>query len=190
MTYFPMGVIDAAKFNCTKYPGICKPMDFLTLDIVRDMQMQLNRIAKMKNLKMVAIDGDIGPGTMALAAKCDIGIAAGGPVSGFALIADVVRDTARAKADALGAPATVSGPVPAKAPTIINAAGVEIKAPPMVGASLVDSVKNLGMPTLLALGAAAIGAGYFLTKGSKKKPGIRYRTRTRTRYIRRYRSRR
>lgn len=163
--YLPaMGAIDASKFNCTKYPGICKPMDFATLDIVREMQQQLNRIAKVKGLPLIAVTGDIGPNTLALAIRADIGIASTATASGISMIADSIRDGARAKADALGAPASVSAPIPPKAPTIVTPNGTEIKAPPMVGASLLDSVKNLGMPTLAVLAAAMLGAGYYFTR--------------------------
>jgi hypothetical protein len=199
MTYLPtMGDIDLLKFNCTKYPGICKPMDFPTLGIVRDMQNQINRVASAKGMRLIATDGDIGPGTVAAVAAINHFLA---PLSfdtssNTAVVLKMVGIAIRAKAvaDGLGVPAMVSAPIPAKAPAIITPTGIEIKAPPMVGASALDAVKNLGMPTLLLLGAAAIGAGYFLTRPTKSssapaKPRTRYRTRTRTRYIRRYRPR-
>jgi hypothetical protein len=174
MTYLPtMGDTDLYKFNCTKYPGICKPTDFGTLDIVRDMQNQINRIAKVKGLKLIAVDGDIGPGTVAAVAAINPFLAplSFSTSSNTAVVIHIVDIAIRAKAvaDGLGAPEKVSAPIPAKAPAIIMPSGIEVKAPPMVGASMIDAVKNLGMPMLLLLGAAAVGVGYYVTKKKKAK---------------------
>jgi hypothetical protein len=44
-----------------------------------------------------------------------------------------------------------------------------VKGPPPAGSSLVDSVKNLGMPTLLALGVGLGAAAYFMTEKKGRK---------------------
>lgn len=171
MTYLPsLGSIDASKFNCTKYPGVCKPMDFVTLDLVRDMQDQLNRIAKVKGLKLIAVDGDIGPGTVALAKATGpwMMVDTSSPM-GIATGADALFEAAKKVADSLNAPAKVSPPIPPKAPSIITSTGLELKAPPRAGASMLDSVKNLGMPTLLLLGVGVVGVGYYATRKGKKR---------------------
>src|SRR5262245_29618696 len=67
MTYFPMGDGDPIAFNSTKYPGVCKPMNETTLQAVYSLQNAGNRVAKMKGGKLIARDGDIGPGTLAAA---------------------------------------------------------------------------------------------------------------------------
>lgn len=168
MTYFPMGEIDTAKFNSTKYPGTCKPMDFDTLNIVREMQSQINRIAKARGRTLIAVDGDVGPGTVAAvrAASGDLAPLQFDTSSCMAVATRAIDIGIRAKtvADGLGVPAKVSAPIPPKAPSIVTITGAEIKAPPMVGASLLDSVKNLGMPTLLVLGAGLVGIGYYVTR--------------------------
>lgn len=172
MPYFPTGDIDSSKFNCTKYPGVCKPMDFDTLNIVRDMQNQINRVAKMKGAKLIAVDGDIGPGTVAAVSAVLSSLAPAtfdtSSSAAVARVCDQIGARAKAVADGLNAPAQVSAPIPLKQPSIIMPSGLEVKAPPMVGASLIDGVKNLGMTTLLILGVAAAGAGYYLTRKPKK----------------------
>ena len=69
MTYLPtMGdLAEPISFNNTKYPGVCKPTNGTTLQLVYDLQNQCNRIAKMKGGKIIAPDGDIGPATLAAA---------------------------------------------------------------------------------------------------------------------------
>jgi hypothetical protein len=207
MTYFPMGTIDASKFNSTKYPGVCKPMDNDTLQVVYDLQNQLNRLAKMKGAALIAVDGDIGPGTVALATKL-------GPWSHFASMmetaapistssctdvaqnADAIAAGAKSQADSLGAPEKVSGPAPAKPPTIITPSGQEVKGPAPAGASLLDSFKNLDTTTMLVLGGILVGGVVLLgfkprgAASSSTKPSVRYRTRTRYIPRRRPRSRR
>lgn len=171
MTYFPMGEIDTAKFNSTKYPGTCKPMDFDTLNIVREMQGQLNRLAKARGRTLIAVDGDVGPGTVAAvrAAAGDLSPLQFDTSSCMAVATRSLDIGMRAKtvADGLGAPAKVPSPIPPKAPSIVTITGAEIKAPPMAGASLIDSVKNLGMPMLLLLGVGVVGVGYYVTKKAK-----------------------
>lgn len=173
MTYLPtMGdTAEPITFNSTKYPGICKPSNPTTLHAVYDLQNQCNRIAKMKGGKIIAQDGDIGPGTLAAArfAEGFLGPVPKSTASCTDLGANIIAFTAAltAKADALGAPAKVSAPVPARAPTLVMPSGLEIKGGPPIGASALDSIKNLGMPMLLVLGAAAIGVGYYVTKKAK-----------------------
>jgi hypothetical protein len=174
MTYLPtMGDTATIAFNSTKYPGICKPSNPTTLQAVYDMQNQINRIAKMKGGKIIAQDGDIGPGTLA-AARFAAGYlgpvaVASAPSSCSALGAAIIEFTSavRAKADDLGAPAKVSAPVPARAPTLVMPTGLEVKGGPPIGASALDSLKNLGMPMMLLIGAAAVGIGYYVTKKAK-----------------------
>jgi len=198
MTYFPMGAIDASKFNSTKYPGVCKPMDVATLQIVYDLQNQLNRLAKMiaTDRQPIAVDGDIGPGTVSMATRLGLLTLkeqSEGGCMAVAQNADSLAATAKKHADELGAPVTVPSPSPSKPPTIITAAGLEIKGPPPSGASLLDSFKNLDTTTMLALGVVLAGGAFLLLSKPKgaapSKPRIRYRTRHRTRYITR-RSRR
>jgi len=187
--YFPMGADDAPNFNSTKYPGVCKPTNQATLELVYELQRQLNRIAQMKGLTKIAVDGDIGPGTVRLFNQ-----AIGGSASCQTIASQVSTFTAQlnALAVSLNAPAKVSSPAPAKPPTYVNATtGLEVVAPKGMAASLSDSI-GLSTPMLLLLGIAAIGAGYYLTrKPGASKPSVRYRTRHRTRYVtRRIRSRR
>jgi hypothetical protein len=168
MTYLPtMGAADAVpSFNTTKYPGVCKPSNEPTLQLVYDLQNQLNRVAQAKGLTKIGVDGDIGPGTIKLF-NAVLGTSANCVTIGATIGAFTAQVTAIA--NELGAPAKVSGPIPAKAPTIVTATGLEVKGPPPAGSSLVDSVKNLGMPTLLALGVGLGAAAYFMTKKKGRK---------------------
>lgn len=170
MTYLPtMGAIDTASFNDTRFPGIAYATNPLTHALFTDLQRQLNRAAYAKKLSTrVAEDGKIGGETLALAKVAGPLMVDYSSVHNLALMADVVRDGAKSAADAAGAPAKVPSPIPSAPPKMLDvASGQLVKAPPMVGASLVDSVKNLGMPVLLLLGAAAVGVGYYVTKKAK-----------------------
>ena len=165
MTYFPMGAVEPSDF-VSRAGGICKPTNQETLDKVRDFQHQLNRVAYARKAKMIAKDGDVGPATLA-ALQAALGVTTDCMTAAMRI--DTLASQANQLATSLGAPDEIPGePIPAKRPTFVNVAtNVEVAAAPQPGASALDSVKNLGVPTLLALGVAVVGAGYYLTKKGK-----------------------
>lgn len=154
---------DPLVFNSTKYPGTCKPSNKSTLDVFRELQRQLNRVAQLRGLGKIAVDGDIGPGTVSLANK-----ALGAPANctTIAASADGYANQAKIMADNGGAPATVASPVPIRPSTIVNAVtGVEVIAPRAgIGGSVVDAWKNLTPVGKVAGLAIAGGLGYYLYK--------------------------
>lgn len=166
MTYFPMGTIDASNFNSTKYPGVCKPMNVDTLNQVVDMQQQLNRVAQQKGVAKIAPDGDIGPATVALVNKVkEIVLDLTTPSSTCSQVAsnaDLIANNARMFADTAGVPATVAAPAPPKPPSFITPAGGEISVPGAGGASA-SLLDGMSTTTMILLGVAVVGAGYFLT---------------------------
>jgi hypothetical protein len=173
MTYLPtMGTIDSTHFNSTRYPGVCKPTDFPTLEVFKEMQYQLDRLAEGRKLAKIAIDGDIGPGTMKL-------VKATGPwmmvdtssCASVAQYADVISAGAQKKADDLGVPAKITTPATFAKPSILAPTGAIVVAPPGqmgAGASIGDAFKGLGTAGMLAVGAAIVGIGYFVTTKMKK----------------------
>jgi hypothetical protein len=166
--YLPVGASASdMAFNTTKYPGICKPSNEATLQAVYSLQKELNRVSYAKGIKPpIAVDGDVGPGTVARFNKI-----LGGNADCTDIAREILAHTASLAvlAAALQAPASVPSPIPAKAPTIVLPTGAEIKGPPPTGASALDSIKNLGMPMLLLLGAGAVGVGYYVTRKKGRK---------------------
>lgn len=158
-------------FNSTKYPGVCKPSNERTLAMFKDLQSQLNRVAQAKGIPKIAVDGDIGPGTIKLMTSAAM-IAAGTGCSSVASAAVPFTGAARVIADAAGAPATVVSPAPARPSTLVSATGAEVLAPaPGYGGSLVDSWNQLSMPMRIAALGALGGLGYYVYKSSSKKKG-------------------
>jgi hypothetical protein len=185
MTYIPTGeagdaaIIDfatakrgltAAECHATKFPGVCKPTNQAALNIFFELQRQLNRVAKAKGLSLIAVDGDIGPGTLKLVNASGITAMTGVGCQGVALVADMLAAKAKAVADAAGMPATVAGPAPAKPPSFVTPSGALVNVAAPASASLIDSVKNLGTPMLAVLGIGVIGIGYLLLRKPKAKP--------------------
>jgi hypothetical protein len=208
MTYFPMGDVASTDFNSTKYPGVCKPSTTDALATFRRMQTQLDRVATVKGLPLIAVDGDIGPGTIGLFSKLkqeivsyamanqDVAastkIALATSCAQVASVADVIANEAESYADSLNAPSKPASPPPAKPPTLVLQTGQEVPAP--MSADILEAFKNIGTTGMLAIGAAMLGIGFLLLakpgKAAPAKSSVRYRTRTRTRYIPRYRRRR
>lgn len=168
MTYLPtMGATDMVvpSFNTTKYPGTCKPANAPTLELVYELQRQLNRVAQMRKLTKIAVDGDIGPGTVKLF-NAALGTSAdcttiGSQVRAFTAQLGVLAAT-------LGAPAKVPAPAPAKPSTFVDpTTNLDVIAPKGIAASLSDSI-GLSTPMIAALGVAAVGVGYYVYKRKAK----------------------
>jgi len=162
---------EGITWNSTKYPGTCKPSDFATLAKFKALQEQLNRVAQVKGFTKIAVDGDFGPGTVDLAKK----VSQSNTLTCSALAGSVTTFTASfaALATSLSAPAKVAGPAPIKPPSIVNAAGNVVIAPPGSGnpiaASLYDSVSGLGTVGVVAAVGIAGGIGYLLFFKKKRR---------------------
>lgn len=157
----------------TSVGGVCKPKNFPALNVARELQRQLNRVAQVKGFAKVGVDGAIGPGTLALFTKVQAvssGQVMGSPATcmGVAPDVDILAPQVKALADSLGAPATVSEPLSITPPTILTKSG-KILVPPDAGA--VGAFASMSTVEKLALLGVAGGIGYLLFAGKKKKKG-------------------
>lgn len=151
--------------------NVCKPANFPALGFARAFQGQLNRVAQVKGLGKVSTDGAIGPATLALFRQVQTGAPAGqimGDASSCLNIAadvDVLGQQVQVYADALGAPATVSGPaLSLSPPAITTKSGKTVLAP---DAGFTGDLARLSGVEKMALLGVAGGVGYLLFK---KKP--------------------
>lgn len=159
-----LGDITAADF--VNRSGNCKPTNFATLAKFKALQTQLNRVAHAKGLPKIAVDGDIGPGTIKLLASATGGNA-GATCSTIAPIAEALTAQVEAIANAAGAPAKVSSPAPPSPPAIINAT-TGVITPQPVSASLTDALGRMSTTQMLVI-AAALGGGAYLMLGKKRR---------------------
>lgn len=168
--------------------GICKPTDPTALDRFKELQRQANRVADAIGATKIAVDGAIGPGTIALLTTIK-GKAAAADTGGFgwgnflanqslascsAVAGGVLNITPMlsAMADALGASSSVASPAPASTPTIYNPiTGTEV-AQGMTD-SIGDAFKNLSTPMQIAALGIAGGLAYFTLLKKPKKKGRR-----------------
>lgn len=159
----------------TSVSGVCKPQNFPALQAVQEFQRQLNRVAQVKGLGKIGVDGAVGPKTVALF-KSVQSIGAGsimGDASscmGIAPDVDVLAAQIRDLADTLGAPATVSGPISIMPATIVTKSGKTVVAP---DAGIIGSLATLGSVEKVALLGIVGGIGYILL--NKKKTTKRRR---------------
>jgi hypothetical protein len=178
MTYFPtMGSIDPGLFNATKFPGVAYAINPTTHALFMDMQKQLNRMSYGRKMPTrIAVDGKIGEGTRALAKA--LGFGGTDTNSSMALNADSITAGAKAWADSVGVGEDVPAPKP-KTPPMFYDAKID-KLTPGAGASILDSFKDMfkdmSMTTKIALAAAAVGIGYYITKKPKSNPAKRRRS--------------
>jgi len=197
MSYATLGSIDSSSFNSTKYPGVCKPSTTATLAAFQNLQTQLNRVAQAKNLPKVAVDGDVGPGTVALAGYVKAVAAAdatGADTTGdntvadnaatlasvidassctsIASRADDIAANAEMYATALGVPSTVPAPVNTSATTLVSSTGAETQISGAVQNTVSSAAASFGalgtMEQVVVIGAIGI-AGYIVFGGKKKR---------------------
>lgn len=157
--------------NSFKLVGnICKPLTYASLASGQDLQRQLNRMAKVKSLPLISIDGAIGPGTVSLFATVT-GNAQTCSAIGASCVA--FTQTVQLQADLVGAPTFVPAPSPSAPLSLATASGKVVKAPlSTTAASILDTVGLGTLSTAEQLGLAALGIGiiYFIGKGAKKVP--------------------
>lgn len=161
----------AADFSVVN--GVCKPKNFPALAASREFQAQLNRVAQAKGFSKISTDGAVGPGTLALFRKVQAA-APRGQIMGDASTClnisadvDVLGQQIQVFADALGVPATVSGPaLSISPPTIVTKSGQTVLAP---DAGVVGSLASLSDVGKLALLGVAGGLGYMLYKGRRSR---------------------
>jgi hypothetical protein len=167
------GLEPGVTWNSTKIPGTCKPSDFATLAKFKAFQEQLNRVAQVKGYPKIAVDGDIGPGTVALALKVTGSNTAASSCATIAGNITALTTAVMAVANTLSAPAKVSGPAPVTPPSIVNAAGQIQVAPPgagnSIGASIYDTFDKLGTVGKLAAVGILGGIGYFVIVKKKRR---------------------
>jgi hypothetical protein len=176
MTYLPMGDVSSDSFNSTKYPGVCKPSTVAALTTFKRMQHNLNRCAVVSGASTIAVDGDIGPGTVTLFGrlKSHLGTyalgnndtnaaikiaAAGSSCSSIAAVADVIANIAESYADDQNAPTSPPAPKPIKPPTLVSSTGLETPAP--AGSNLLAVWGTTSTPVKLAALGILGGIGYF-----------------------------
>ena len=182
--YTAIGEVTSAAY--TIVGDVAKPANFTVLEQFKELQRQLNRVAKVKGLRAIGIDGDIGPGTIALtqgvqnAAKADLTagkLADTRAATGVALIrsstADgiaggvpAITEHIKGYASQLGASTSVSSPRPAQPPAIyVPSTGLSVPQP--MSASALDALKNLS--TVEQLGIVGVGVGALIVLGKKKR---------------------
>jgi len=164
--------------------GVCKPNDSGTLANFKELQRQANRVADAIGTAKIAVDGAIGPGTLALlttiqgkAKAADTGnfgfgnFLANQNLSSCSAVAGGVLNITpmlSAMADALGVSSSVASPSPASTPTTYDPiTGKE--TPQSLTSSIGDAFSNMSTTMQMAALGIAGGIGYYLYKGSKKK---------------------
>lgn len=159
----------AADF--TSVNGACKPSNFPALAMVQEFQSQLNRVAQMRAFSKIAVDGAVGPATLALFRL--VQSAAGGSVMGdpsscmgVAPDVDVLAAQIRAFADTLGAPTIVAGTLSIAPPTILTKSGKTVVPP---NAGIAGSLATLSSMEKVALVGVLGGIGYLMLHKPKKR---------------------
>jgi len=164
------------------------------LDTFKELQRQLNRVASNQSWALLAVDGSIGPATMAMIAQV-AGLGAYSSVGFAASVAscDTVASNVyalvgatQAYADTLGVSSSVSSP--SGSPQVFNPASGTLEGQGVAG-SVSDVWGNLSTTGQIALAAGAVGVLWYATsQGKKYASQARSTTRrtTRRRTTRRY----
>ena len=164
----------ASVSNWKTVSGVCYATNTDFLSQMKELQRQCNRVAQVKGIALISIDGQIGPATLALMGK----IAALGAYSSISNSSIVTCDNVCSNlysfiaatkmfADSLGASSSVSSPTPSGTPQMYSSAAGGLVSQP-VSASLADAFNNLSTTEKLLAAGGAVGLIYFLRKTPKK----------------------
>lgn len=171
--YRGIGAIDASRWNSTKFRGVCKPMDFATLAVFKDLQSQINRLAAAKLVSSrVVVDGDIGVLTTSMAAQGAKGMSGADRLvscDDVAAIADELAARFKARADQIGAPERVAGKKPTAPKAPAEEPGADLPPAAIPEGALASITKS---PIALA---AIGGLGLLLLLKRKGKPARKAR---------------
>lgn len=158
--------------------GVCVPQTKAASIAAQNLQIQMNRIAKAQAFPPIVTDGQIGPHTIALLNA--ISTMTPGTVGTFSsctqisTICNSLTASVQGVADSINAPsasAAAPGTQSQGNAVLIAPSGKVFSAPVVDSTSILDSIGlgNLSTTEQLALAGIALGIGYFLFKGSKKK---------------------
>ncbi len=167
------GSVSAADY--TSVNGVCKARNFPALAAAKELQAQLNRVAQMKKLGKIAVDGAIGSGTLTLFRA--VQTAAGGAVMGdasacmnVAADSDVLSEQVKLFADSLNAPAKVSAAASLSYPSIVTKSGKTVVPP---DAGITGDLASMSTIERLAIVGVAGAIGYLVYTGAKRRKGRR-----------------
>lgn len=162
------------------------------LDTFKELQRQLNRVATNKSWALIAVDGAIGPQTMAMIAQV-AGLGAYNSVGFAASVAScdtvasnvyALTGATQAYADTLGVSSSVASP--SGSPQVFDPASGTLQGQGVAG-SVSDVWGNLSTTGQIALAAGAVGVLWYATSQGKKYAGqARTTRRTSRRTTRRY----
>lgn len=191
MTFFQLsGVEDWCSTSnrqgsCSPISGVCKPMNTAALNNFKALQDQLNRVAEVKDLSKIGVDGRIGPGTLALWNKVVTLAVIASPARALSMAAssscDILAEQAadggaaaqvRSYADSLHAPTQVAGSILSR-PSMPNP---DPSKPPIDPPALAITDTLFGMvasPFGLVIAAGLGYAAYRLAKSGKSTPAAR-----------------
>lgn len=174
--------------SCKPLSGVCKPMDSDTLAKFKELQNQLNRVAKVSGWSLIDVDGRLGSKTVALYNK-----AQGGNLVGCDMLASITVSgtsiaTIKMIADQMNAPAVVKAPITSR-PSYVDPKTGKIADPP--GLAITDTLFGLvsspfGIVIAAGLGFVAWKLYKSPTGGGARRPAPRRRAR-RQRVVRRRR---
>lgn len=148
--------------------NVQRPLDEATLRVFQTLQYQLDRAAQAIGASKIAVDGDIGPLTVALAKRV-----LGSDASDTETVAARADDFARMaadKANAANVPRDIPTPKATKRPSFIGPGGKDIvggfKVDTGAGASIFDAFATMSdtQKLLLGLGAAGLVGYLYMTR--------------------------
>jgi len=157
-------MITNADFNSTRFPGKCYATNTATLEKFKELQRQLNRVAKLRGYSLLSIDGYIGPDTIALFTKV---YASQQSCSQIALFTEAYIPQIKAMADQGGAPKVVTAPKPATPPAYIPPTSTSL-VPQPASASVMDAFAGFGLSSTQLMIVAGLGAFIVYKKFIKK----------------------
>ena len=162
--------LTAADF--TQVGGVCKPANLPAITAVKAMQLQMNRLAKVKGFGTISADGSVGPATLALMAKIlplsstFTGMADPSSCINTSADSDVIGPIMAAYADSIGAPAASAA---GSAGTLYTKTGKKLLVKDGPAGDLLGGFSSMSTIEKVAVVAALGGVGYMLFAKKPKR---------------------
>jgi hypothetical protein len=183
-TWFPSSTPSpSSSQDFTISGGVCKPSNATALAAFKDLQRQINRLHKLWEFKLIAVDGRPGPHTTRSLNNIYSaqGVSTHYPdCSGYAAKAESEAKVIKTIADFAGAPAQVPDPSSVTSPPSVATADGKVSHPAI---STFNIDQYIGQATRFAsspIGLAMVAGGVFLFL-KRRKPKSKRRTSRRRR---------
>lgn len=159
--------------GCSPVAGVCKPMNNEVLGVFQHIQGLINQLLGKRGLPLIAVDGRIGPATVAALGKVGFALAPGASCDSVAIAAGTVDSVLSAQVRDEGASGYPTRPTTQISPPTVAGPGGIPRHPSdtkIAASAMLDKIfGGMGDNTKIIVGGAVLLGGIFLYKKYRRR---------------------